>query len=217
MSADSLDPAFAGSVDAAESADRADRPRPVGRGEKVRAAVLAAVLRELVETGYAALTVDQVAQRAGVHKTTVYRRWKDRDTLVVDALTDHIAADIPIPDTGSVAEDLELLARGLVGWLGSPVGRAVVTTMLSDAVRVPEIADARRRIFHDRTLRAAPVVARAIERGELPPGTDATELIKDLVAPIYFRVLITGEPVDTGTADRAAAAVLAAAAARRDA
>ena len=64
----------------------AGRARPAGRGPKVRAAVLAATLAELTETGYAALTVDNVARRAEVHKTTVYRRWKDREGLVADAV-----------------------------------------------------------------------------------------------------------------------------------
>ncbi|MEZ0069387.1 AcrR family transcriptional regulator [Streptacidiphilus sp. MAP12-20] len=184
----------------------------IGRGAKVRAAVLAATVDELLERGYATLTIDQIAQRAGVHKTTVYRRWSDLDTLVVDALTGHIAPDIPIPDTGDIAEDLRLLARGLVAWINSPSGRAVLAVMLSDAGgRIPELAEGRRRIFHDRIERARPVVTRAVERGELPPGTDAAELIKDLAAPVYFRVLITGEPVDERTADRAAAMALVAA------
>ncbi|WP_232248544.1 TetR/AcrR family transcriptional regulator [Streptacidiphilus rugosus] len=188
------------------------RRATIGRGAKVRTAVLAATIDELVERGYTTLTVDQIAQRAGVHKTTVYRRWADLDALIVDALTEHIAADIPIPDTGSVAEDLRLLARGLVAWISSPIGRAVLAIMVSDAaVRVPELAESRRRIFHDRIERARPVVDRAVARGELPPDTDAAELIKNLAAPVYFRVLITGESVDRHTADHAAAAALAAA------
>ena len=66
----------------------AGRARPAGRGPKVRAAVLAATLAELTENGYAALTVDSVARRSGVHKTTIYRRWKDREGLVADAVAD---------------------------------------------------------------------------------------------------------------------------------
>lgn len=192
------------------SAPEPIRPRPIGRGAKVRRAVLAATFEELIEVGYGALTIEQVAQRAGVHKTTVYRRWKDRDALVLDALGEHIAADIPIPDTGSLEGDLRALARDLVAWIQSPAGRAVLDIMLSDAVRVPDIAAARSHIFGDRIRRATPVVVRAIGRGELPQGTDPAELIKDLAAPIYFRVLITAEPVDEDTADRAAAIALAA-------
>jgi hypothetical protein len=83
--------------------------------------------------------------------------------------------------------------------------------MLSDAARIPGIADARRRLFDDRLRRAEPVIARAIDRGELPTGTDPAELLKALVAPIYLRLLITAEPLDETTADHATQIALAAA------
>lgn len=183
----------------------------VGRGPKVQRAVHAATLAELVEKGYAALTVEGVARRAGVHKTTVYRRWKDRESLVVDALAEHFARDIPAPDTGSVEADLLVLARALVESMTGPVGTALLTAMYSDAGRLPEVAEARRRVFQDRYQRAEPVVARAVERGELPEGTDALEFFRALAAPIYFRLLVTDEPVGEAVADQSVAAVLAAA------
>lgn len=185
--------------------------RPVGRGRKAQAAVRAATLAELLDRGYAELTIEGVAQRAGVHKTTLYRRWKDRASLVVDALAEHFATDIPIPDTGAVETDLQALARALVQSMTGPVGRAVQTAMFSDAGRLPEVAKAKRRIFADRFRRAEPVVARAIERGELPADTDPVELIKTLAAPIYFRLLISADPVEEGTAEQAVRITLAAA------
>ncbi|MFD4247586.1 TetR/AcrR family transcriptional regulator [Streptomyces sp. NPDC058525] len=185
--------------------------RPVGRGRKAQAAVRAATLAELLDRGYAELTVEGVAQRAGVHKTTLYRRWKDRASLVVDALAEHFATDIPIPDTGAVETDLQALARALVQSMSGPVGRAVQTAMFSDAGRLPEVAEAKRRIFADRFRRAEPVVARAIERGELPADTDPVELIKTLAAPIYFRLLVSADPVEEGTAEQAVQITLAAA------
>jgi AcrR family transcriptional regulator len=177
----------------------------------VRAAVLAATLAELAERGCAALTVEAVARRAGVHKTTVYRRWRDRESLVVDALTDLIAVEVPVPDSGDVATDLRELARALVQWLTSPGGQAVLAAVLSDTFRVPELAEVKRRFFADRFRRAEPVVTRAVARGELPPGTDPAEVVKALIAPIYLRLLITAEPIDERTADRAAQVALAAA------
>jgi AcrR family transcriptional regulator len=187
------------------------RSNPVGRGPKVRAAVLAATLAELGEQGYANLTVDHVAQRAGVHKTTVYRRWKDRESLVVDAVVDHVATGVPVPDTGSIAGDLRQWARSLVKWLTSPTGSAVFAATMSDAGHLPEIAQAKRRFYEDRFGRAGAVVSRAVARGELPAGVDAAELIKTLVAPIYLRLLVTAEPIDQTTADHAAQVALVAA------
>jgi AcrR family transcriptional regulator len=185
--------------------------RPPGRGPKVRAAVLSATLGELTEKGYTALTVDNVARRAGVHKTTIYRRWSDRETLVADAVAGLAVARVPSRDTDDIAAYLRELARSLVKFLNSPVGKAIAAATLSDASRIPEIAEARRRFFQDRFRRAEPVVSEAIVRGELPPNTDPAELVRALVAPIYLRLLVTAEPVSQTTADRAAQAALAAA------
>ncbi|MDX3233168.1 TetR/AcrR family transcriptional regulator [Streptomyces sp. ME19-01-6] len=180
----------------------------------MRAAVLEATIIELTKTGYAALTVEGVAQRAGVHKTTVYRNWKDSDGLVAEALASHFAVDIPIPDTGAVESDLHALARSLVATMTTQAGRALLITVLSDAVRLPRLAKVKHALFDDRFRRAEPVVTRAIERGELPADTDPAELLKALAAPIYFRLVFTGEPVDGATADRAVHIALAAAHAR---
>lgn len=195
-----------------ESVGSPSRRAPVvGRGNKMRAAVLEATITELTQTGYAALTVEGVAQRAGVHKTTIYRNWKDSDGLVADALASHFATDIPIPDTGAVESDLRALARSLVATMTTQAGRALLTTVLSDAMRLPQLAEVKHTLFDDRFRRAEPVVTRAIERGELPADTDPAELLKALAAPIYFRLVFTGEPVDEATADRAVHVALAAA------
>jgi AcrR family transcriptional regulator len=107
----------------------AGRTRPAGRGPEVRAAILAATLAELTEKGYAALTVDNVARRSGVHKTTIYRRWKDREALVAEAFTNLLATKgAPIAGTGDIDADLRDLARSLVRWLTSPIGGSLSTT-----------------------------------------------------------------------------------------
>lgn len=176
--------------------------------------MLAATLSELTETGYTALTVDNVARRSGVHKTTIYRRWKDRESLVADAVTDLATARVPFPDTHDIDADLRELARSLVRFLNSPMGKAVAAVTLSDAARIPRIAEARRRFFQDRFDRAGPVVSGAIARGLLPSNTDPAELVRTLIAPIYLRLLVTAEPIDETTADNAVKTALAAARAR---
>jgi len=185
--------------------------QPPGRGPKVRAAVLAATLSELTETGYAAMTIENVAQRAGVHKTTVYRRWPSRERLVADAVTELAGTRVPFPDSDDIGADLRTLARSLVRFLGSPLGQAVTAVMQSDAGRIPEVADAQRRRFEERYRQAGPVIARAIARGELPPDTDPAEVVRNVLAPIYLRVLVSGEPITEIAADAAAGAALAAA------
>ncbi|WP_067566188.1 TetR/AcrR family transcriptional regulator [Nocardia acidivorans] len=182
---------------------------PLGRGPKVRAAVLTAAVTELAEQGYAGFTVENVARRAGVHKTTVYRRWPERDALITDALADSAEAEIPIPDTGSIEADFDALAQGLVAWVKSPGGQAVLAVMHSETAGSSRPPDTVRHVFRDRIRQALPVVVRAIERGELPAGTDPAECVKALVAPIYFRALITREKLTADTAANAARLALA--------
>ncbi|MBO0691023.1 MAG: TetR/AcrR family transcriptional regulator C-terminal ligand-binding domain-containing protein [Candidatus Dormibacteraeota bacterium] len=187
------------------------RPRPVGRGPKVRAAVLAAALAELAASSYAGLTIENIARRAGVHKTTIYRRWKTRERIVADLLGERVAVDIPIPDTGSARSDLQAMARAFVDWVTSPTGRTIFAAVYSEAASVPGIAEARRDLFEYGPRRAAIVIERAVERGELPTGTSPSEAIKALIAPLYFRLEVTGDRVDEGAADQAASIVHAAA------
>ncbi len=190
----------------------AKRRRSPGRGPKLRAAVLAATLEELTAVGFAALTMDNVARRSGVHKTSLYRHWKDRTSLVADALAEKVAGGVPIPDTGCFEKDLRDYARSLIGWLTSPLGRAVLAATISDAARAqPELAEIEQRFYVDRLRRAEPMIARAVARGELQANTDANAVIKTVLAPIYLRLLITAEPVDDATADQAARVALAAA------
>lgn len=185
--------------------------RQVGRGPKVRAAVLAAALNELAEVGYPALSVEGVAQRAGVHKTTIYRRWHDLETLVIDAVAENVLTEVPVPDTGNIEDDMRALARGLVRWLHSSIGKAVLATMCHGASCAREIEDGRREFYRIRFGQVRPVIERAVARGELPAETDPTEVIKAMAAPLYFRMLVLPEPIDDAVADRAVDIALAAA------
>jgi AcrR family transcriptional regulator len=188
-----------------------EQRRPIGRGHKVRTAVLAATLAELTENGYHALSIESVARRAGVHKTTVYRRWPTREELVVDALVDHINVEVPVPDTGSIESDLRELGRSFIHWANSTSGRAVLITLHSDGIQLEDIADTRRTFYAVRFQSAGVVITRAIERGELPDNIDLVKMLKSLLAPIYFRLLVMPEPIDESTADYAAKIALAAA------
>jgi len=183
----------------------------LGRGPRVRAAVLAAALAELADVGYSALTIDNVARRAGVHKTTVYRRWQDRDRLLLDGLVDQITVEMPSPDTHALETDLREHARSLIRWLTSPAGQAVIAAAFSDLARTPQLAGLKRRFFEDRFRHIEPIVTRAIERGELPSGTEPAQLVKAVIAPIYLRLLVTAEPLDEAVADQAVRVALTAA------
>lgn len=185
--------------------------RPGGRTAQNRVAVVEATLAELAERGYDRTSVESVALRAGVHKTTVYRRWRTKERLVAAALEAAAGVQIEIPDTGDLALDLRTLARGVRGVLISTAGSAAVRTLVSGAQSSPEVAQVMRTFWAGRLAKVAPIVQRAVADGRLPPGTDPIELMKYLAAPLFHRVLVTAEPVAEADADRAAAVVLVAA------
>src|ERR1700734_4074046 len=99
---------------------------PQRRGEHVRRTVLDAAFEELADNGFDAATVAGVAKRSGVHETTVYRRWTTRENLFLAALLERSADAIPAPDTGSTRRDLLAIVRGIIAYVCSPEGRAVL-------------------------------------------------------------------------------------------
>ncbi|MCD2107222.1 TetR/AcrR family transcriptional regulator [Rhodococcus erythropolis] len=185
--------------------------RPGGRSARVREAVLAATAAELSERGFAAMTIEDIAARSGVHKTTIYRRWSTLSQLVADAAVEISATTVPIPDTGSIESDLREMARSIVALVTSESGGALVAALFSDAVRTPEVARLKREFYSARYELADIVVRRAVERGEISEKISAADLLAAVAAPIYYRLLVADLPVDRSVADRAAAGALAAA------
>src|SRR5256885_5219091 len=128
--------------------------RTGGRSGRVREAILAAVIDELTRAGYAALTVETVAARAGVNRTTIYRRWPTLDDLLVDALTTWSLEALPVPDTGSIETDLLTLGRELADVLNGGIGRQVAAMVLTAGLRSAQLGEATRRYFDRQAVRA---------------------------------------------------------------
>lgn len=186
--------------------------RPGGRTSRVRAAVLDAALAVLAEHGYAGLTIERIAERSGVNKTTIYRRWQTKEAVLAAALEGRGWQEFPIPATGSIDEDLRAFGRALIDFLTSdvPALAGIVRALFSDAAQEPLIADLKREFFANRYEGAAAMVEAAVARGELPADVDVREFVGLVAAPIYYRRLVTQEPLDHAVADRTAAAALAA-------
>ncbi len=161
--------------------------------------MLAAAFDELAENGASAATVAGVAQRSGVHETTIYRRWVTKEKLLVEALLSRSAEEIPTPDTGSIRDDLLAVVRAVIAYVTSPIGLAAlhVATLTTDDQR-----DARQAFWAGRIDALRPVVERGIARGELRPDTDAGLLLETLIAPLHGRLLLTGETVDAELGER---------------
>ncbi|MBF6384543.1 TetR/AcrR family transcriptional regulator [Nocardia farcinica] len=184
--------------------------RPGGRTARVRAAVLRAAGDLLAEHGFAGLDLTEVATRAGVGKTTVYRRWGTPTAVVADLLADMAEQSVPRADTGSLRGDLVANARLVARTLTDPrqgrLFRAVVAAATCDS----GAADALHRFYDVRLTEWGPCVDDAVRRGEAPPGTDPRAVLAAVSAPLYYRLLASGDPIDDAAAVAAAEAAVAA-------
>jgi len=212
MMPDRMMPDRPGSMTADPTADRPGTLRPGGRTARTRTAVMQAVVAELIDNGYAGTTVERVAARAGIAKTTIYRRWGGLDGLLADLMAERAAHEIPVPDQGNLDADLRALARAIVASQRDPAARAAFTSMVAAAVQNPSARELLARFLAARTAKMTVIIDRATGRGELPPGTDAAAVLRTVTALIYYRLFIAGEQASQAIAD--SAAVTAAAAAR---
>jgi AcrR family transcriptional regulator len=164
----------------------------------VRASVLEATLDELVERGYTEMTVQGIADRAGVNKTSLYRRWRGKGGLLAEALRSMSMPTTEPPDTGSLRRDL------LVLWQTAPrsgtrgdVTRAVAVSRALAAASVdPIVAEAHARLWRRRLELVGVVVDRAVQRGEVPAGADPELLMDLLFGPFHARVIARGCPAN---------------------
>ena len=185
--------------------------RPGGRTARVRAAVLQAAGDELAAKGLDGLDLAEVAARAGVGKTTVYRRWGSVAALVADLLADMAEQSLPRTETGSLLEDLRANALLVARTLNDPRQGRLFRALIAAATCDEHAAAALHRFYRVRVDEWAPCVEHAITRGELPVGTDPREVIRAVSAPLYYRALTSGDPLDDAATERAARAALAAA------
>ncbi|MFI1360368.1 TetR/AcrR family transcriptional regulator C-terminal ligand-binding domain-containing protein [Streptomyces sp. NPDC020898] len=185
--------------------------RTGGRTARVRAAVLRAAGDILAEQGFAHLDLADVARRADVGRTTVYRRWATVTGLVADLLADMAEQSLPRKDTGSLLGDLTANATLVQRTLADPRQGALFRAVIAAATCDVRTADALRHFYDVRVAEWSPCVEQAVQRGELPPGTDAPTVVRAVSAPLYYTLLTTGAPPDPAAATRAAQAACAAA------
>ncbi|MFC9553524.1 TetR/AcrR family transcriptional regulator [Rhodococcus sp. NPDC056960] len=183
------------------------RPRPGGRSARVRRAVLDATLDVLHLHGMDGLTVAEVSTRAGVHETSIYRRWGTRENLMIDALLEEAEELLPIPDTGSLRDDLIAYLTSLAAYLTTPQGNAF-DRALAAAGDDPAASQARKQYWDTRHSLSGEIITRGIDRGELPGTTDPRLAVEMLVAPLHFKVVLSREPLDPGLPTRLVDALL---------
>ena len=160
--------------------------------------MIEAVVAELAERGFADVTMEGIARRAGVNKTTLYRRWGSKEEIVLEAWLELGERRVPIPDTGSLRDDLLTIGREIVASISTPEVAAIVRAIAADTNPKSKLVVAARRFWKARYSLGMPVVERAIERGEVPAETDPKAVIDGLLGGIYLRLLVTREPLDDG-------------------
>jgi AcrR family transcriptional regulator len=176
---------------------RGGRPRDPSRDDVIRAAIL----RLLGEVGYGALTMDAVASEAGVGKATIYRRWRTKQELVVDTISELNRSWTVDADTGSIEGDLRQLVHRMVEMMDSPVGMAT-RSLLAAMQHEPALIDAFREGPMAVWRRAyTDMWARAQARGEVGPGMPQSIPAEASTALLVQRWLVTREPVDDAYAD----------------
>ncbi|MGE9694011.1 MULTISPECIES: TetR/AcrR family transcriptional regulator [unclassified Streptomyces] len=190
---------------------RSGRPRSAAAD----AAILAATREVLVESGWSGLTLGDVAARAGVAKTTLYRRWAGKNELVVDAVAVLFDA-LELPDCGSLAGDVSAVVLRFARLLERPETRTSLMAVIAESTRDEALRDRIRSAIVDRQKRLVLLGRRrAQDRGEIPRDPDpvsaarSADLIFDVIAgTVVHRALVSAEPVDEEWSRRLAALLI---------
>jgi AcrR family transcriptional regulator len=174
------------------------RGRP--RDPRAYRAIVDATTALLAEVGYAALTMEGVAARAGVAKTTVYRRWRSKAALVVDVMGNLLDLH-PFPDTGSTRDDFLLGLRRLIASFSGTVAGQVFASLLADLVHDPELAASfRQEYLRPQWASIHQALERGAARGDLRADLDRDLVVDELVGPVYYHLLVRGEPLGEDSA-----------------
>ena len=175
------------------------RRRPGGRTADVTARVHQAIIDLILEGGFEACSFSAVAKRAGIERSTLYRRFPDRWDAIIDAWMARAGTDV-MPDLGdSFAADLRSMLRRLADVLESPLGPALVK--IAAELRSRDGTDFSRAYFDHRMEQLSPMFDAAIARGELPAAVDREQLFSFAAGPIYFRLFIAARPVEDAFID----------------
>jgi AcrR family transcriptional regulator len=166
-----------------------------GRVRRSRERVLTTTFELLGESGVGGFTVDEVARRSGVAKTTIYRHWPSREALVIDACS-RITDEQEVPDTGSLEGDVTAILTNIGQLLGTARWSSVLPSIVDVAERDPEFADVHRRIQHGHAAPLREVIERAAGRGEIQETADRATMIAGLMGPLFYRRWFSREPID---------------------
>lgn len=180
------------------------------RGE-ITAAIRRAVMQELAAVGYGRLSIEAIARRAGVGKTAIYRRWSSKLEMVLEIVSRVAGQSLPLPDTGTLRGDLEVLLRIVARALRHPLASQIIPDLLAEAARNPDIAQTLQDALRANQREVGILlIGRAIDRGELPPDADPDAAVDLIVGPLYWRLVVARTTLPEAYLPRMAAAIAAA-------
>jgi AcrR family transcriptional regulator len=187
-----------------------------GRSARSEKAILDATRELLAAGGVRELTVERVAARSGVAKTTIYRRWRGKHELALAVLMDMVENVVATPDLGDTRKELISFVNAAVEILGSTVMGRVMQGLVSDLATDPGLARAfRERVVARRVAEVRRLLERGIDRGDIRADADIELAHELLFGPVYYRLLLSGAPLDKRLAERIVDAVLPVLAPRR--
>jgi AcrR family transcriptional regulator len=179
------------------------------RSERSHEAIVRATQELLVERGYRELTIEGVAARAGVGKQTIYRWWPSRSALVLEAYLAGSEAVPPPRELGSARDDVRALLVWLADVLAQPIGGRVVAGLVADLQHDPDLAAGfHRDVVPARRRAMLEALERGRDRGEIRWDADLEAAVDTLHGAVFYRLLLSGEPLDEEFADCAAGQVL---------
>jgi AcrR family transcriptional regulator len=170
--------------------------RPGGRTARTRASVIQSALDLLAERGPAAISMADIAERAGVAATSLYRRWGSLDALLLDAAMERLRVSKPLPDTGSLEGDLRAWGNAIASGLRSPSRSSAFKVIVASAARMESDHAERQKALEPRIAQIKEMLERAGLRGERVPSL--IEVVDYLLAPLYTRALFGMEMDDEG-------------------
>lgn len=165
------------------------------RAERSRRTVLDTALGLLEESGVGGFRVDEVARRSGVAKTTIYRHWRTREALVLDACA-KLGDEQTVPDTGDLSGDLHAYLTTIAELLQTANWSAVVPSIVDTAERDADFAAVHGEIQRGHAAPVLAIVQRAVARGELPADADPATIAAVLLGPLFYRRWFSREPLD---------------------
>ncbi|MFD7262303.1 TetR/AcrR family transcriptional regulator [Streptomyces sp. NPDC059874] len=165
------------------------------RSQDAHDAVLAAAIELVDELGYQAVTIERIAARADVAKSTIYRWWKSKAVLVMDAYRTAVEQRMPEPDTGSLAGDLTAFATALYGVSEHPLRVRTLRGLMAEAQLDPAFAEPFGEWVQSRRAVVLALLALGVQRGELPPTTDLDAATDHLFGLFWYRLLVGHQPL----------------------